>query len=328
MKTVDVIKQASENSPRKAKSSLLRWEPASRSLLLRQGGQWRPAVSIFDGVIVQYINSLDKGVFGRRGDRDTFDSFVKRETLTRLHLFVQSKLPCSIKEHTPSSVTMLRDEMDKIAPKDITGALYWQWAFQHMLVTYCATVRSAAAALESKLNSLITSPAYSQLSSALVTLSDTVCRGRVLNYAEDCGAVRTNLDRVIQSFYSISSMTSAAYSDQDGQKYSRPPIKAKLVTVDGEGNWGVIAFDHNFSICVENPAKLIDHWPDLVSVLASVGISEPTPYGLTFSQDNIAAIASLIDVAKLDYAEPQKWLNATIGAAFEEPTPVSAMELA
>ena len=328
MKTIDVIKQASENSPFKAKSSLLRWEPASRSLLLRQGGQWRPVVSLFDGVIIKYIDNSCRSPFSRHGDRVAFDSFVTRETLTRLHLSVQSKLPCSIEGRTPSSVAMLRGEMDKIAPKDITGALYWQWAFQHMLVTYCATVRSAAAALESKLNSLITSPAYSHLSSAMETLSDTVCRGRVLNYAEDCGAVRTNLDRVIQSFYSIGSMLGVAYSDQDGQKYSRPPIKAKLVTVDGEGNWTCNNYSNFFSIHVENPAKLIDHWPDLVSVLASVGISEPTPYGLTFSQDNIAAIASLIDVANLDYADPQKWLDATIGAAFEEPTPVSAMEFA
>jgi hypothetical protein len=329
MKTVDVIKQASENSPLKAKSSILRWEPASRSLLIRQGGQWRPVVSLFDGVLIQYIKAGDSDGLSRYVDRNAFCTFVEQQALTRLHLFVPLQLPCSVEERTPSRVAMLRGVIDSAAPK-VDGNLYWQWAFQHMLITYCSAVRSAAAALESKLNSVVTSPAYLQLSSAMAALSDTVCHDRVLNYAADCDALTTSMDKLRQSLYSLSSMTGVAYSAGDSSRYSRPVIKAKLVTVDVAGNWGGSGRDHSYdlSIRVENPAKLVDHWPDLVSVLASVGIEEPTPYGLPFTQDNIAALASLIDVAKLDYAEPQKWRDAATGVTTHESTPVSAMEFA
>jgi hypothetical protein len=326
MKTIDVIKQASENSPLKAKSSLLRWEPASRSLLIRQGGQWRPVVSLFDGVLIQYIKAGNSGVLSRYADRNAFDAFVEQQALTRLHLFVPLQLPCSVEERTPSRVAMLRGVMDNVAPK-VGSNLYWQWAFQHMLITYCSAVRSAAAALESKLNSVITSPAYLQLSSAMAALSDTVCHDRVLNYAADCDALTTSMDKLRQSLYGLSSMTSVAYSAGDSSRYSRPVIKANRVTVDEAGNW-VFSPSYDYLIRVENPAKLFDYWPDLVSVLASVGIEEPTPYGLTFSQDNIAALASLIDVAKLDYEEPQKWRDAATGVTTHESTPVSAMEFA
>jgi len=325
MKTIDVIKQASENSPLKAKSSILRWEPASRSLLIRQGGQWRPVVSLFDGVLIQYIKAGNSDYLSRYVDRNAFDAFVEQQVLTRLHLFVPLQLPCSVEERTPSRVAMLRGVIDSAAPK-VDGNLYWQWAFQHMLITYCSAVRSAAAALESKLNSVITSPAYLQLSSAMAALSDTVCHDRVLNYAADCDALTTSMDKLRQSLYSLSSMTGVAYSAGDSSRYSRPVIKAERATVDEAGNWGVNYYD--VSIRVENPAKLFDYWPDLVSVLASVGIEEPTPYGLPFTQDNIAALASLIDVAKLDYAEPQKWRDAATGVTTHESTPVSAMEFA
>jgi len=329
MKTIDVIKQANENSPLKAKSSILRWEPASRSLLLRRDGRWHPVVSLFDGVLIQYIQAGNSDGLSRYADRNAFNAFVDQQARPRLHLLIPPQLPYSVEERTPSCVAMLRGIMDSVAPK-VGSNLYWQWAFQHMLVSYCATVRSAATSLESKLNSIITAPAYSQLSSALAALSDTVCRGRVLNYAEHCRAVTSIMDTLRQSFYSASSMLGAAYSDEDGLRYNHPVIKAKLVTVDVAGNWGVSDRDHRYdlSIRVENPAKLMDHWPDLVSVLASVGIEEPTPYGLTFSQDNLAAIASLIDVAKLDYAEPQKWRDAATGVTARESTPVSAMEFA
>ena len=326
MKTVDVIKQASENSPLKAKSSLLRWEPASRSLLLRRGGRWQPVVSLFDGVLIQYIKAGNSDGLSRYADRNAFDAFVEQQALTRLHLFVPLQLPCSVEERTPSRVAMLRGVIDSAAPK-VGSNLYWQWAFQHMLITYCSAVRSAAAALESKLNSVITSPAYLQLSSAMAALSDTVCHDRVLNYAADCDALTTSMDKLRQSLYSLSSMTGVAYSAGDSSRYSRPVIKARGLIVDEAGNW-VFSPSYDSPIRVENPAKLFDYWPDLVSVLASVGIEEPTPYGLPFTQDNIAALASLIDVAKLDYEEPQKWRDAATGVTVHESTPVSAMEFA
>lgn len=326
MKTIDVIKQASENSPFKAKSSVLRWEPASRSLLIRQGGQWRPVVSLFDGVLIQYIKAGNSDGLSRYADRTAFCTFVEQQALTRLHLFVPLQLPCSVEERTPSRVAMLRGVIDSAAPK-VDSNLYWQWAFQHMLITYCSTVRSAAAALESKLNSVVTSPAYLQLSSAMAALSDTVCHDRVLNYAADCDALTTSMDKLRQSLFSLSGMTGVAYSAGDSSRYSRPVIKAGGLIVDEAGNW-VFSSSYDYPIRVENPAKLFDYWPDLVSVLASVGIEEPTPYGLPFTQDNIAALASLIDVAKLDYAEPQKWRDAVTGVTVHESTPVSAMEFA
>jgi hypothetical protein len=224
---------------------------------------------------------------------------------------------------------MLRGIVDSVAP-NVDRDMYWQWAFQFMLVTYCHTVRSAASELDSKLNALVTSTAYSQLSRDLEALANTVCRGNVLNYSSDATALKASTDKVNSSLYYTIGSLGIAYSTSDSRRYSRPDIRAKRLTVDDSGNWeSPPYFDH--PITIENPAMLMDHWSDLVNVLASVGITEPTPYGLTFSQENFAALAALNDVANLDYLEPQKWREAAMGstpAAFEESTPVSAMEFA
>lgn len=328
MKTIDVIKHASSRAPFKVRSSLLRWEPASCSLLIRVGGQWRPAVSIFDGVFIQYQYITDD-IFGKRKDRSEFEQFIANETRELLHLFIRPQLPCSVEDRTPSRTAMLRGIVDNLCPK-VDRDMYWQWAFQFMLISYCHTVRSAASELDSKLNALVTSTSYSQLSRDLEALTNTVSRGNVLNYSPDAVALKASIDKVNSSLYYTVGSLGVAYSTSDNKRYSRPDIRAKRLTVDDSGNWESPTYtDH--PITIENPAMLMDHWSDLVNVLASVGIAEPTPYGLTFSQENFAALASLNDVAELDYKEPQKWREAATGStptAFEESTPVSAMEFA
>ena len=328
MKTIDVIKHASSRSPFKVRSSLLRWEPSSCSLIIRAGGQWRPAVSIFDGVLIQY-QYIGDDIFGKRKDRSEFEQFIANETRGVLHLFIRPQLPCSVEDRTPSRTTMLRGIVDNVAP-NVDRDMYWQWAFQYMLVSYCHVVRAAASELDSKLNALVTSTAYSQLSRDLEALTNTVSRGNVLNYSSDAVALKASIDKVNSSLYYTVGSLGTAYSVNDSKRYSRPAIRAKRLTVDDSGNWESPTYtDH--PITIENPAMLMDHWSDLVNVLASVGIAEPTPYGLTFSQENFAALASLNDVANLDYKEPQKWRDTTMGTTtvtFEESTPVSAMEFA
>ena len=327
MKTIEVIKLASENSPHKAKSSLLRWEPASRSLLIRAGGQWRPATSLFGGVYIKYISWSGTDIFNRHHDRRALANLDEQWSKDRLCLSIPAQPPCGVSERTPEKFSMLRSVIQNAAPK-VDGTLYWQWAFQYMLVCYCSAVRSAAATLDARLNALVTSTTYSQLSSELAALSESVHKGRVLNYASDCQAVMEKMDKVRQSFYGVSSVLATAYSDEDASRYSRPTIAARRMCVDDAGDWTASPYSSDFSIRIENPAKLIAHWSDLVSVLNRAGIEEPRPYGLTFSQDNIAAIASLIDVAKLDFAEPQTWRNAAKGVDSHITTPVSAMEFA
>ena len=328
MKTIDVIKHASSRSPFKVRSSLLRWEPSSCSLIVRVGGQWRPAVSIFDGVVIQYSTGAD-GLFSKRKDRSEFEQFIANETRDLLHLFIRPKLPCSVEDRTPSRTTMLRGIVDSVAP-NVDRDLYWQWAFQYMLITYCHVVRSAASELDSKLNALVTSTEYSRLIQSLEALSNTVSRGDVLNYSPNTTALKASIDKISSDLYYTVGSLGIAYSANDSKRYSRPAIRAKRLIVDDSGNWESPAYTDN-PIVIENPSMLMEHWPALVNVLASVGISEPTPYGLTFSQENFAALASLNDVAKLDYLEPQKWREAAMGStstAFEESTPVSAMEFA
>lgn len=328
MKTIDVIKHASSRAPFKVRSSLLRWEPSSCSLIIRVGGQWRPAVSIFDGVFIQY-QYIGNDIFGKRKDRSEFEQFIAHETRELLHLFIRPQLPCSVEDRTPSRTTMLRGIVDNVAP-NVDRDLYWQWAFQYMLITYCHVVRSAASELDSKLNALVTSTEYSRLIQSLEALSNTVSRGNVLNYSPDVTALKASLDKVDNSLYYTVGSLGTAYSVNDSKRYSRPAIRAERLTVDDSGNWESPTYTDN-PICIENPSMLMEHWPALVNVLASVGISEPTPYGLAFSQENFAALASLHDVAKLDYEEPQKWREAAMGStstAVEESTPVSAMEFA
>jgi hypothetical protein len=309
MKTIDVIEHARSRSPFKVKSSLLRWEPSSCSLIMRVGGQWRPAVTIFDGVLIEYAEDGD-GKFGRRVDCDKYRSFITGEAKDRLHLRLQPQLPCSVEERTPNATSMLRGVVDSISP-NVDQYLYWQWAFQYMLVTYCYVVRSATSESDSKLNALVASTDYSRLSQNLEALSNSVCRGNVLNYFTEATALKASLDKINSSLYSIMYRLGAAYSDEDMVRYNRPAISVERLSVDTSGDWE--QFSHKPSITIVNPAMLMLHWSDLVRVLASVGITEPTPYGLTFCPDNLAALASLYDVAKLDYKEPQKWREATLG---------------
>lgn len=327
MKTIEVIEHASRRSPFKVKSSLLRWEPSSCSLIVRRGGQWRPAVTIFDGVLIEYAEDGD-GKFGRRVDCDKYRSFITGEAEDRLHLRLQPQLPCSVEERTPNATSMLRGVVDSISP-NVDQYLYWQWAFQYMLVTYCRVVRSAASELDSKLNALVTTTDYSRLSQSLDALSNSVSRGNVLNYFTETTALKASIDKINNSLYYLMGRLGTAYSHEDGARFSRPPISVERLSVDTSGDWE--QFSHKPSIIIVNPAMLMLHWSDLVRVLASVGITEPTPYGLTFCPDNLAALASLHDVAKLDYKEPQKWRDTAMGTtsvALEESTPVSAMELA
>ena len=327
MKTQQVIKLASERSPLKVRSSLLRWEPSSCSLVIKQGGQWRPAVSIFDKVLIQYVDVTD-GTFGKRIDRDEFKAFITSESKERLHIFIRPQLPCSVEARTPNRTAMLSSVVDGLSLPYGKRELYWHWAFQYMIIAYCHEVKSAAATLDSKLNTLVTTSAYSQLSQNLATLFNTVSNGRVMNYAADVKALASSLEKIKSDVNTASYGLGVAYSNDDYRKYSRPAISAKQLKNE-VGN-SQVQVDHYAPkpITVENPDKFMSHWPDLVTILASVGISEPKPYDLTFSEDNLAALASLIDVAKLDYNEPHKWHKATTETVPEESTPVSAMEFA
>jgi hypothetical protein len=324
MKTIDVIKHAEDRSSLKVSSSLLKWEPSSCSLMIKYKGAWYPHVSIFDGVIVRY----NIGYLNRRIERDSLDAFLLRESKARLQLTLAPCITPNFVTRNPSCTDMLSVVSGNLSPS-IDRDLYWQWAFQYMLVFYCHIVRSAAADLDSKLNAIVTSTAYSQLSQNLNSLFDSVSQSNVLNYSQEVNTLIANLDKIRSSVSQASYGLGAAYSDTDYRKYSRPTISAKRICLDDstDGNWEV-APTALIPITIDNPAKLIECWSDLVNVLASIGISEPKPYGLTFCQDNLAALASLKDVAKLDYEEPQKWRETVTGTAVYESTPVSAMEFA
>jgi hypothetical protein len=323
MKTTEVIRHARERHPNKVRSSLLRWEPSSCSLIMRQGGQWRPAVSIFDGVLVQYCDTNDLTM---HRDRDAYRNFINHEGGSRLHLWIRPRLLGGVEKRTPLRTSMLRDVLDYTAPNDDRD-MYWHWAFQYMVVTYCHVVRAAASELDSSLNALVTSSSYSQLSQSMETLFKSVSQGSVLNYSTDVSALQVLMDKVSTSLNTARYRLGEAYSDRDNRRYSRPSISARRVCVNGAGDWEIDPYA-NPAVIIEDPSKLLAHWPDLVKVLASIGIEEPKPYGLTFSDENFAALASLYDVAKLDYAEPQKWRDAAKGTAVQDSVPVSAMEFA
>jgi hypothetical protein len=328
MKTIEVIKHAGDKSPIKVSSSILRWEPSASTLLMKYGGKWHPAVSLFDKVIIRYINNTDW--LGRHKDRDAYSQLIYIQARERLDLLLNTGENLHfVEERNLSRLSILRGVSANLAPT-VDQNMYWQWAFQYMLVTYCHTVRSAASELDSKLNALVTSTAYSQLSRDLEALSNTVSRGNVLNYSPDAVALKASIDKVNHSLYFTTGSLGVAYADNDGRKYNRPAITAKRLIVSSSGDLERSTYLGQV-IHVDNPNMLFECWQDLVEIMTSIGITEPKPYGLTFCPDNLAALASLKDVAELDYDEPQKWRDTAMGAtsvAFEESTPVSAMEFA
>jgi hypothetical protein len=323
MTNQQVIEAVLSDNTNNCTSTSLRWYGRNKTLLYldkkcdsKDTNKWKIGMLFFDGVM--FYNKEFGKHSSRYSDTNKYDNIVSKY-MANGNLCVLMHCLDMVEVNTrklKSNWDYLTEYIRKSIPVQDFD-LYWTWVWQYPLTAFAKQINDYHITVEGSMTEISYSEQFNSMKQVLNIFNDVDVNGDINSKVDTFRSMLENLMYFDNSLDKFKRNRHAPYSQMDYYA-SRPrirlsnPFEEPFVDNSDKTLWArskqqtdLYYGQHIFRF--EFPEDLFKQWDKLMAVFKRCGFTEPHPFGLKFSEDNVKTLAALYDTALNDEKNPNKW---------------------